>query len=198
MDEIIYITRIDGRPWAASEVKSKSVVPFVIFFASMETTRYLFNSHTHIPEFEKYFVIALAVMLIIFIQDFGVVRWRTAYTIKFIQDVFFAALISTAAFNVVAAFLPSFWMVDLDPTGSIADWQIRIALSLVMSAVGVAYVVVRTHFHRTSEYRRLHARSSAHFFQQFRARENVCLLCVYLADYILTSGLISYLLVKAT
>jgi hypothetical protein len=197
MDEIIYIARVDGRPWAASGVKSKSVVPFVIFFASMETTRYLFNSHTQIPEFEKYFVIALAAVLIIFLQDLGVARWRTAYTTKFIHDVFFTALISTALFNVVAAFLPSFWVVYLDPTGLMPDWQLRVAVSLVMSAVGVTYVVARTHFHRIGEYHHLHARPSAHLFQRFRARENACLAWVYLADYILTSALISYLLVKA-
>ena len=197
MDEIIYIARIDGRPWAASGVKSTSVVPFVIFFASAETTRYLLNGRTQIPEFEKYFVIALAAMIVIFLQDLGVARWRTAYTTKFIQDVFFAALISTAMFNVVSAFLPFFWLVRLDPTGSIPDWQLRVAVSLVMSTVGVMYILVRTHIHRTGEYRRLHARPSAHLFQRFRARENACLACVYLADYILTSALISYLLVKA-
>jgi hypothetical protein len=197
MDAIIYIARIDGRPWATSGMKSMSVAPFVIFFASVETTRYLLNGRTQIPEFEKYFVIALAAILIISLQDLGVARWRTAYTTKFIQDIFFAALISTALFNVMSAFLPSFWVVRLDPRGSIPDWQLRIAVSLVMSAVGVAYILVRTHFHRTGEYHRLHARPSAHLFHRFRARENACLAFVYLTDYILTSALISYLLVKA-
>lgn len=197
MDQIIYIARIDGRPWAASGVKSQSVVPFVMFFASVETTRGLLNGQMQIPEFEKYFVIALAALLIVVLQDIGVARWRTAYTTKFIQDVFFTALISTALFNVVSAFLPPFWTVRLDPTGSMTDGQLRVAVSLVVSAIGVAYILARTHFHRATEFHRLHTRPSAHLFQRFRAKENAYLVGVYLANYLLASALTSYLLVKA-
>ena len=99
MDEILYIARIDGRPWAGHGAVTKSIVPFVLFFGSLETTRYLLNERVQIPEFEKYFVTALAALMLIFLHDLGIARWRTAYTTKFIQDLFFIALISTAAFN---------------------------------------------------------------------------------------------------
>lgn len=197
MDEIIYIARIDGRPWFRPVSKPKGIVPFVMFFASLETTRYLLNEHVQVPEFEKYFVTAAAAMALIFLHDLGVSRWRTAYTTKFIQDLFFIALISTAAFNAASAVLPDHWFAIVDPRGQLSDGEIRFAVSLLMSAIGVAYVMLRTYFRRLSEHRQLRVLPGAHHFLRYRVKERQCLMGVYLADYILASALISYLLMKA-
>ena len=197
MDEILYIARIDGRPWAGHGAVTKSIVPFVLFFGSLETTRYLLNERVQIPEFEKYFVTALAALLLIFLHDFGIARWRTAYTTKFIQDLFFIALISTAAFNAASALLPDHWFVIVDPQGNMSDQRIRFYLSLLMTAAGVAYLIVRTHLHRLSERKRLEALPGARHFRRYSRRETCCLVGVYVADYVLATALIAYLILKA-
>jgi len=196
MDEIVYIARIDGRPWAATE-KVKSFIPFVLMFASVETTRYLLNSHTQVSEFEKYFVMAVAAIFVVLAQDSGIIKWRSAYTTKMVQDVVFCILMSSALFNVASAFLPKYWVSFIDPEGMLPEWAFRIALSCALCAAGVGYVILRTQFHRAAEFRRLHARPAAHHFMRFRERECRCLVGVYAAYYVAASALLSYLLIRS-
>jgi len=204
MDEIIYIARIDARPWAKSAAKLGGIIPFAMFFAAIEVARRFLNSEDKIPEFQKYFVIAIAALVIVFVQDVLATYWtdlqkiwKTGYTTKMIQGIIFTALISAGLFVFALVFLlPDKWIVYLDPHGDTPDWLIRVEVSSIACLAGTIYVAIRTYFHRVAEFDRMHTRPAAHLFEHFRTRETRCLIGIYFAYYLSANALISYLLIR--
>ena len=163
----------------------------------MEMTRYLFNSHNVVPEYEKYFIIAVVVVTIVYLGDFCRRPWRPAYTTKLVRDVFYTALIASAVCNAASVLLPQHWELELDPNGAFPDWAIRVIAGFVMAIFGAAFIIFRTEQHRYAESVRLGEKSSAHAYRRFRRKETRCLRWLYVAYYVFAGALISVVLVKS-
>jgi hypothetical protein len=67
MDEVMYIARIDARPWAKSAANPGGIIPFALLFAAIEAARYFVNGTQKIPDFQKYFLIGIAAVALVFI-----------------------------------------------------------------------------------------------------------------------------------
>jgi hypothetical protein len=192
MKEILYIARLDARPWIKSNERDL-LFPFVLFFLSLEATRQALNvSAPKINELHRYVIMFLVAALLTRAIDVLPKVWRSTYLTKIIQDTFYVALISTAIFVAIRASFPK--LEQLDAGGFVSDNLIRPVYALMMSALGVAYLWVSTAFQRKVEFSKLSERKGAHHFFAFRTKERYRLLVIYGFHWIASSTLIALML----
>jgi hypothetical protein len=67
VDEIYFVVGIDARPWKKTG-EVGAAIPLVLFFASVESLRGTWNESTALPDFQKYFLIIVLVVLGIYLS----------------------------------------------------------------------------------------------------------------------------------